>query len=1315
MNPISPLPDEKKDPRDALQKCVLHDFQMHYTAHPEMPLLYTLDIPTGTGKSAIFIRMVKEFFTNVKTNRRLPIFVSLNYKLLGEQQARLRIQGTDSYLIRSISELNTHMDWPRKHHAIKTLHALYLQHKTPGFSDWLAKFLKQISPPQPSQHYGQSPEKVAQQIRVSIRKLLTSLSPTYSVAAWNSLLLNSPLYELLYQWDPLQLLAIKPAPVLITAHSFSMRHNIVLPQGKSWKLATLSHFSMCMNEWNQLHRMDVKKCIVMLDEADALYTPCLESMSVNLGKFDIVRCLQQFNKFAMWRYIEKIGETHWTFMAPRIHAILEWLRTAPLPPANTQDEETQNNVAKKNMLAHAQAHWEETTATRPDHAYNFPNPSMHTDWWKTFIEHEFNSRRTHSCQKLFACAELWRRVIACHGINKKQNKKDTAFSLYLRWMRLSKNCNNITMSQNDYSLYRSGMGGIFYADSATVTSSMLDNAYLVAEPLRDNQYKLVLSPLGDKTWQEQHLKFTEYLQLVRAMHNCVTNILWELNPESRDANENQDLFEYVRKYQGRFVQTTIQQAANVDADSSLNEEYVYCVTKSKTDLHPAPFSQHQPVHSQGININIMQTQESPEHDIGRWLQEGHTVIFSSATVGQPGVICGTYNLDYIARSVRKERPLAMSSLSDDGQIALDALCTLYSKQHDVIATVLQPAATAGQTGVSSWTDQWMQTLAQKDLLDVTRSNMYATETRDQSIRMLGEFIVQRCRSGLIMHQTNQDVQTFIDAIKSQAPHIIVPLEHVKKTYFLNVHALCRWLLLPEENLPETIRIAMYDRKWRSQFDNNAHALDEKNIFDTTDSPLLLFSALGSADRGINFEFSQNDVLLDIEFFSLTCDPYYGGSLRKDKEENNEILRNQEFLKLLVAQGENRTIMDSTMAYPSESYHALMPAVVDKNAQTIIQVLGRPYRYGTTGKTHIYVTQECAALLLDVYSRWNLEKKGSHVIKKVCAYIHANIAPPWVRGFLKTSHASHYQEKIEISEYIDATIHCALVSMRSGSEDGLLKYAAWSRLRNPGLYEKNFESNIGSIVKELNWLGLPSPFLHVPPKTMVYIASAEGVPYLTDIEDPNVNKRTYCAQTLLSQSGILDSLAPSWRGHKTCMHQEHSDIYIEPWFVQRFMRGILGELLVKSYIMQHIRRFNASTPECEWIPLPSLVKIGAPAHVAAQLIEMGDLFFYCKASQQLFVVDAKYWGVSQDARAARTIVADARKKQKRIEKVLYSVAAYADLRVHYALINVAGSRVWQPSENNNIFIGSATMNPERGNGPWKYNTVNPLPNVNSSAR
>lgn len=160
------------DPRNALQTAILDTFHNHYRSQPDVPLLYTLDTPTGTGKSAVFLRMVHEFFAAPTTSsRRLPIFVSLNYKLLAEQESRLRLANIDSYLIRSVTELNERTSWQQKHAAIRALNQLYQEHQFDGFSDYLRPLLKQDFVPEGA-WLGQNPTAIARPLRQAIEKLL---------------------------------------------------------------------------------------------------------------------------------------------------------------------------------------------------------------------------------------------------------------------------------------------------------------------------------------------------------------------------------------------------------------------------------------------------------------------------------------------------------------------------------------------------------------------------------------------------------------------------------------------------------------------------------------------------------------------------------------------------------------------------------------------------------------------------------------------------------------------------------------------------------------------------------------------------------------------------------------------------------------------------------------------------------------------------------------------------------------------------------------------------------------------------------------
>lgn len=1291
MHITSPL--NPSDPRDALQNAVLETFHSHYRSKPEEPLLYTLDTPTGTGKSAIFIRMVHEFFIAPQTaTRRLPIFVSLNYKLLAEQESRLRAVNIESYFLRSVTELNKQTAWPQKHAAICALNRLYQEHQFDGLSEYLRPLVKQEFAPQGTSH-SQNPTAIAGPLRQGIEKLLQHLAPHHTPASWRALLTSKSWYALLRYWAPMHLLAIAPAPVLITGHSLSKSHRVILPKSKPWLLNTFSDIASRMQAWNGYHDQAIAHCVLVMDEADALYAPCLATLSTNLGKVDIVRCLKQFSKFAMWSFIEKMGNAHWSFMEPRISSLIEWLRQLPTPPKSLTAESR-----VQWLLGNAQRYRDESVGQDS----LFPSPVEFAGWWAHFLKYDYDSDPVHIRQKLFACKELWRRASNFHRANTRKGAVSTPFSMCNKWICLSATCNNILMSTADYDAYRATVGGIFYSDSATTAGGIFDNAYLVREPRRDDQYNLVLGTPG-ATKKDSHLAFVEYLQMIRAMHQCITNINWEWRSEGRDANEYRDLFDYIYKFQGRLSRALPDDS--IDENTLMDDIYVYERLKSKTDLHDAAMAQHQSVQTQAINVNVQQTMGSPEWELVKWLSAGHTVVLSSATVGLPNVHFGTYNTAYIARQVQSVRTLVQEGLSPSGQDALQKLHDVYNEQHTVVTTIIEESEPT--LGGQAWIEQWMLSLAQRGLLEIARNNTFTTRTRNNGVRMLGEFIQHGLRSGLIMHLTNQDIEVFILNLMSAAPHAVEPIAFLKNTYRIDVQAVCRWLLLDPTGLPDSIRIALYSREWRDQFMFPSHQVRESDVFETAESPLLLFSALGSADRGINFAFTHQGKLVDLELLALVCNPYYGGDLLKDRDDWNEVARWQEFSKVMAWQSSPVTVLDAALAYPSESYNALEPIVMEKNVQTIIQVIGRAYRYGTRGTTRVYLTTDCAAPLRDVYVRWNLEKKGSHVLKQIHGALLSIQPSTWTQTTSTPTIEDHCQLEMLRASKIDKTIQHAVSAMRQGGARGQALYAAWQKLRNYNLYQTEFSSHFGDIDTELAKLGLPSPFLHLPKGTLVYSARIGQERYLTDSTDPNASKRPYRWQEHLAQGGLLQTLAKKWR-HPNVFVQTDTDVYVQPWFVQRFMRAILGEYLAMKYTLAAMKTFNALNPQAPWKAINSFRAIGLTKEEDSALIEMADLFYYNAGTQQLLAIDAKYWGMEQDRRNGAKVLSDARKKQKALQHVLSQNPKTSGTQVAYAFVNATCTKVWQSSPQDNVYVCAATVNPKRDGSSWMLNPRGPFP-------
>ncbi len=623
----------------------------------------------------------------------------------------------------------------------------------------------------------------------------------------------------------------------------------------------------------------------------------------------------------------------------------------------------------------------------------------------------------------------------------------------------------------------------------------------------------------------------------------------------------------------------------------------------------------------------------------------------------------------------------------------------------MITTIIEESEPA-QDSVA-WVDQWMASLAQRGFLGVARNNTFTTRTRNNGVRMLGEFIHQGSRNGLIMHLTNQDIQDFINKLMGAAPQALVPIAFLDQTYTINVQALCRWLLLDPTGLPGHVRIALYNRVWRDQFIRAGHLVRESDVFETAESPLLLFSPLGSADRGINFAFTYHGKLMDLELLALVCNPYYGGDLLKDRDDWNEVVRWQEFSKIIACQPSPVAVLDAAIAYPSESFNALEPIVMEKNVQTIIQVIGRAYRYGTHGTTRVYLTDDCAAPLRDVYFRWNLDRKGSHVLKQLHSALR-NIQPStWTQTSSTPTIEAYCQAQMLRANDIDKTINSAIAAMRKGGVRGEALHASWKKLRNFKLYQKDFFEHFGTIHVELAALGLPSPFLCVPKGSLVYCARMGQERYLTDSTDPNASKRPYRWQEHLAHGGLLQTLAKKWR-HPNVFVQANMDVYIQPWFVQRFMRAILGEYLAMEYTQAAMKTFNTLNPQSPWKTVNSFREIGLTKGDDDSLIEKADLFFYNAGTQQLLAIDAKYWGVEQDRRQGPTILAQAKKKQKELQAVFARTPKTAAMTVSYAFVNATCTKVWQSSPTDKVYVCAAAVNPKRDGSSWTLNPRGPFP-------
>ncbi len=1151
--------------------------------------------PTGSGKSTIVSTLPKEF------PGTLLVFISTTNALVKDFRERLQKQGTPYYVLRS----NDLLEREEHHFMQKTAQDILALAKECNLllkhTGALDKISKGNLPPKGS----------ASKIKDSLKSILMHGSMRMTTVQFKKWILERPLHGLLEKWNPLQLFPFQPRTLLMTA-DMSCRSNTIYGGGKqSWYVESMAQMGEYIEEWESHDQIHFGRWLVVYDEADAAYASMLNQLSRETpDNLDIARALQQWQDLSDLYCIEYFTLEQWRSLMHHSNDLLRWYR-------ELADAERISRIYKSSDVV--QAALEQSLLEHPDLAI----------WWRMQSER----KHAHSLQKLQSCKFFWSTAMAqCEGDAKR------AYYKYMGWLKLLTHLRAIRMTKQDYIHIVGSYGGLFHTTARSVQTQEIERMPFQADPLHRGHFEI---KSGDGL--SHTIDVGEFRSLFSAVDRFIRN-QWDYEPTRRDMG----FYAEVASWQQEGRQFTNQ--AHIDLSfeqlhQPLSPEYVYHDFKSKLSLVPLEEIQQSKLESIELSWKLMETKGSPEQEIIRWLDQGSVVILASATIGLSGMRLSTFNLDYITAWMQEHLPeWEVSKMSAEcAQSIRDMTRDIISKRA-INVHYLEKLSTSAydpedlHPSVREWVQVAYPLLPEKSI------HMEATNTLCNDWRMVLHSMFSHYQSGLVLHLTNTRMMKDFMHYADKIPSVVKPHPQYEAVYFIDVKAFAeQWKLTGSSSLQGTMTVVLYSAEFIKQFDDDKMF---RELLDVSKGPVLVYSAVASASRGINFPFNDAGGDRDLDMLSITSIPYYG-----EKIKDSEPYANQEYLKHELLYHPEASLLDVTLAEPVRK-DMIVERIREQEVQRLlIQMLGRACRYGQPGHTSVYIVPEVSDFVNKIYKPWEMDTYGAAVLQRVYE-MSKHVISEWVEN-----HESHRQRAYWQHVHVDGLGAKVIHEIRQGNRT---YQAAWVALRKKDLYHQQW--NYSKIEDLLGILGYPSPFLYLNKRDRVYCASYQGMQYLTDINDPLCDSgRVYDYTAVFGRERIKSvtglQLEPG-------LSNEAHQVAVHPWFIQTFLKGIVGELVVANYLNHGVALYPT------WASIQEEDLWGSEQ---TQQFEKADLWYINHVERKILAVDAKSWGPKYDRQLDSVqFFEGVRKKRDDLRALLSAHAALSHYELGYAVINALGN-------------------------------------------
>ncbi len=721
--------------------------------------------------------------------------------------------------------------------------------------------------------------------------------------------------------------------------------------------------------------------------------------------------------------------------------------------------------------------------------------------------------------------------------------------------------------------------------------------------------------------------------------------------------------------------------ADTYGDELLKESFFFSGTKSVVTLEESrrQADEYNLPADVNLTVTITSLRDTPEEDILQSLGRSNGIYLMSATGGLAAASTGSFNTSQLQRMLEAKGGVYAEMTEEELEV-VSRRANEYLALRERHVTVIDDTAPAAGFGVSAGYNglkqQFHAAYPEKDEPGYAHLNSYKKHEIDGLVASLDKLITSEVRSGLVLCQTIRRVQKCLMKLAEAEGTGVVQEDH-------DGHRFTIQPLLPAHRKAggQAVTLILYTaERFRKRDASKAGPLIEtddsgqfndelRNALNITHRKLLLWTAYGSASRGLDFVTTDQGQKRDFELFCLLNNPFYTHhTMPSGRGFSMEMF--QSFLQVVRDEDDGWPAMskrDLLYEYSRNRRKRLRKEHFIDIARTIFQALGRGERCPEVPMKaqYIFLSSQAAQMVhLGVRYAPELARRASPAQRAALQAIDKHNAAAAV-------FASDEQRKAHLAESLKRAY-----AFREYTSQTPKRFRSDPQARRswPWLFNTRMFTDPQAYCDELRKHGIPSEFidgayLEVPLNADLYVkeearaGTAETV--LTDSVD---GTDIYDWVSLLAPPGLAEKLSPEAKsfmkarrgfpveGSGTCLVPQH-------WFVTEIMKGYLAEREFERFVEEQFRVLPGQLDTTG-----ALVRyLDVAQHpLEPAIFQLFDYYLEVADSDALVAVDVKNWTRTTDRIKKEELEAEARQKHERLCEL------FPEKTVHAVYLNLQGT-------------------------------------------
>ena len=779
----------------------------------------------------------------------------------------------------------------------------------------------------------------------------------------------------------------------------------------------------------------------------------------------------------------------------------------------------------------------------------------------------------------------------------------------------------------------------------------------------------------------------------------------------------------------------------LDSDKLLDEPFFFGILKSVVTLEES-FLQAEEYRRDAdicLTVTITSLNRTPEDDVARALGQSNGVYLLSATGAIKGSSSGAYNMRELERIVVGKGGLHLPMSDEETAVVKNQtreLAMLRSRRVMIFDdhSIRDSAETSeGFRGLVAMFEEQL-----KDAEDEYESipNIYKLQEIAGLLVTLDRLLATPARSGLALCQTTKRMRVALTNLAKMGRRsgmhgesFVTAVDHIGgNIYQIDPRFLPTYKVHGQK---DKITLVLYEagrfRKTSTEkvgFDADGEDAgqfnDELNraLDLSAGGKILLWSAFGSAARGVNFLTLDQGVQRDFEVFAIVNDPFFTKHTRTG-------LRG--FI-MQTFQSYAQVIFDTDDAWRSSSLRDFMSGYARRRwptlqrehfidiTRTLFQAIGRGERRAKIAMERpqeILLSAGAArSLTLGIRHAPELVERASAAQQFVLEALQGYNAG---QQLFASEEVRRHHERESVVRSVGFREYSKLIPSRMRRDPAAIRL--WKKLFDPIMFSRPEE-----YIQRLQAAGVHkdfwgAAFLKVPQRSALYlktvVANGHQIKVITDAGD---GQEAYEWAAMLAPQGMFNMMSAATRSFIRALRpgapcEPDADgrlmrLVPQPWFLIEVMKGYLGEQEFESFMKDHVQ--GSMAPADDMFAADPVLKLMRTEDLTedgeAKLFQLFDYYFDEQRSDGkqagLVAVDVKHWTQRSDQMLGAEMRETAETKFARLR------AIYPDRHLRVVYVNLEGNQKVTGAElhNGEMRFASLFVRTEaRGFKPWEINT------------